>query len=162
MLRLFSTITIVCFALPSFAKPSVSLSLKMTVGADFIANSAVVKGYAKEVDGKFIAENISVPVATLDAGLSTRTKHMQDTYLEKDKYPEVKLIKAEGSKGQGTGIIEIHGVQKPISGTYKIEKGELEATFIVKIPEYNIAKVKYMGVGVKDDVKVVVRVPVKK
>ncbi len=144
------------------AKTEATLTFKMSPVGNFIATSTEVKGFAKMVGTKVIGEGISVPISGLDAGMSLRTKHMKKKYLEMAKYPEAKLIKAEGENGKGTGIIEIHGVQKPIQGEYKIEKEELVANFTVKISEHGIAKVKYLSVGVNDDVKVTVRVPLKK
>jgi hypothetical protein len=149
--------------LQSWAKPGINLSFKMTPRkGDFVATSEQIKGFAKVVGDKYVAEGVSVPVATLDAGMPLRTKHMIGKYLENTKYPEVKLIKAEGSHGQGTGLIEIHGVQKPIKGSFVIDKNELVATFSVKISEHGIAQVKYLGLGVHDDVSVVARIPIKK
>ncbi|MBL7671370.1 MAG: YceI family protein [Bdellovibrionaceae bacterium] len=147
----------------SWAKPEVVLSFKMTPSAgNFNATSTEVKGFAKMNGTKVIAEGISVPIKSLDAEREGRTKHMNEKYLEMAKYPEAKLIKAEGENGKGTGIIEIRGIQKPIQGTFKIEKDELVANFTVKISDFDIAKVNYLGLGVKDDVAIMVRVPVKK
>lgn len=148
---------------PCWAKPEVVLSMKMFPSAgNFNATSHEVKGFAKMSGTKVIADGISVPIKSLDAEREGRTKHMTEKYLEMEKYPEAKLIKAEGENGKGTGIIEIHGVQKPIQGTFKIEKDELVANFMVKISDFGIAKVNYVGMGVKDDVAVMVRVPIKK
>ncbi len=146
-----------------WAKPEVVLSLKMFPSmGNFNATSHEVKGFAKMSGTKVIADSISVPIKSLDAEVAGRTKHMNEKYLEMEKFPEAKLIKAEGENGKGTGIIEIHGVQKPIAGTFKIEKDELVANFVVKISDFGIAKVSYLGMGVKDDVPVMVRVPIKK
>lgn len=144
------------------AKPEATLTFKMSPMGSFIATTSEVKGFAKMVGTKVIGEGISVPISGLDAGMPVRTKHMKEKYLEMEKYPEAKLIKAEGENGKGTGIIEVHGVQKPIQGEYKIEKDELVAEFTVKINEHGIAKVNYLKLGVKDEVKVMVRVPLKK
>ncbi|MBK7961940.1 MAG: YceI family protein [Bdellovibrionales bacterium] len=163
----FLTLTLFNFILfgatASWAKPEVVLSLKMFPSAgNFNATSNEVKGFARMSGTKVIAEGISVPIKSLDAEREGRTKHMNEKYLEMGKYPEAKLIKAEGENGQGKGIIEIHGVQKPIQGTFKVEKDELVANFVVKISDFGIAKVNYLGMGVKDEVAVMVRVPIKK
>lgn len=141
------------------SNPEVTLKFKMAPMGNFIATTSQVNGTAKMIGAKVLAEGIRIPINSLDAGMSLRSKHMKEKYLEMEKFPEAKLIKAEGENGKGTGVIEIHGVQKPIQGEYKIENNELVADFTVKISDYGIAKVKYLSVGVNDEVKINIRVP---
>jgi hypothetical protein len=54
------------------------------------------------------------------------------------------------------------GCKNQFKAPLKIEKDELVANFVVKISDFGIAKVSYLGMGVKDDVAVMVRVPIKK
>lgn len=67
----------------------------------------------------------------------------------------------EGGAGKGKGVISIKGISKEISGTYKIEGQTLKANFKLSLQDFKIEKIKYLGVGVKDEVEVKVEVPVK-
>ncbi|MEN0059946.1 MAG: YceI family protein, partial [Bdellovibrio sp.] len=58
--------------------------------------------------------------------------------------------------------IRIKGIEKEIEGTYSIEKDVLNAQFKLKLADFKITGIKYMGVGVKDEVTVSVTVPIKK
>lgn len=144
----------------AWAKSELKMNFKMTPSAgNFETVSQNIQGSAK-VDGtKITAENIIVPISSLDAGMPLRTKHMKEKYLEMDKFPNAKLIKGEGVNGKGKGLIEIHGVQKEIEGTYKVEGSEVVANFNLKISDFKIEKVKYLGVGVDDEFKIEVRIP---
>jgi polyisoprenoid-binding protein YceI len=89
-----------------------------------------------------------------------RDKHTQK-HLQTDKFPEAVLVSATGKGGKGTGTIKIKGIEKPISGTYKIEGQVLKAQFKLALTDFDIKDINYMGVGVEDEVKLDVSVPVK-
>ena len=82
-------------------------------------------------------------------------------YFMKEKYPDVKLITAEGKSGEGKGSIEIKGIKKDIKGTYKVDGTNLIADFDLNIKDFKIENVRYMGVGVKDIVHVTAKIPIK-
>lgn len=162
IIRFIVLCSVTIFTSLACAKPEVVLKFKMFPGSDFNAKSSNVKGSAKLVGTKVIAENISVPISSLDTGMELRTKHMKEKYLEMNKFPEAKLIRGEGENGKGKGLFEIHGEKKEVAGDYKINGNELTADFTLKMSDFKIAKVKYLGIGVGDDVKVTVTVPITK
>ncbi|MFZ4404159.1 MAG: YceI family protein [Pseudobdellovibrionaceae bacterium] len=145
----------------SFAETGVSLKFKLSPVGDFTAKSKDVQGLAFEKGSEVYAENIIVPVKSLSTGIDLRDEHMKNKYLDIKKFPEVKLIKAKGSAGKGKALLEIKGIKKIVSGTYKVDNKELTAQFSLKLSDYKISGIKYLGVGVNDEIKIEVTVPVK-
>jgi len=141
---------------------SVNIDVKVTPKGDFVAKTSEVTGFATQSGDTFKAENIVVKVKNFKTGMPLRDKHMTEKYLEVEKHPEVVLISAAGQGGKGKGRIKVKGIEKDIEGTYKVEGNELTAEFPLKMSDFNITGVKYMGVGAHDDMKVHVTVPIKK
>ncbi|RYZ68942.1 MAG: YceI family protein, partial [Proteobacteria bacterium] len=108
-----------------------------------------------------MAQNIVVNLKSLKTGVELRDKHTLK-HLEVQKYPDAVLTMAKGKGGKGVGKIKIRGIEKPISGTYTVSGSELNAEFKLNLPDFKITGIKYMGVGVEDEVVLHVAVPVKK
>ena len=141
---------------------SAIVDISLTPAGSFKVKSTDVRGFAQQLAGDSVeAKNILVGLKNLQTGISLRDTHTK-RHLEVDKYPDAVLVAAKGKGGKGVGTIKIKGIQKKITGTYKIEGGKLIATFPLKLSEFNINDVKYMGVGVDDELKLVVTVPLKK
>ncbi len=82
-------------------------------------------------------------------------KHFNENYVESDKYPKATFagkfsnssaidLKQDGSYNvQVTGLLTIHGVEKPVSttGTLEVRKGSVlgNAVFIVAPEDYDIS-----------------------
>lgn len=133
--------------------------VKLSPSGNFAGKTSDVKGMAKKVGNKYTAENIVVNLKSVKTGLGLRDKHTQK-YLESEKYPTATLVKAEGENGKGTGVIRIRNIEKPIAGTFSVSGKELSAEFPIKLSDFKIEGIRYMGIGVKDDVVVKVKVPV--
>ncbi len=138
---------------------SASVDIKLSPAGGFVGKTEEVKGFVKKVGNKFIGENIIVNLKSLKTGMSLRDKHTQD-HLGTAQHPEAVLVKAEGENGKGKGVIRIRGIEKPIEGTFKVQGNQMSATFPLKLSEFKIENIRYMGVGVKDQVMVNVTVPV--
>lgn len=136
-----------------------TFDVKLSPTGNFTGKTSDVKGTAKKVGNKFTAENIIVNLKSVKTGMGLRDKHTQD-YLKTKEFPQAVLVKAEGENGKGTGVIKIKGIEKPIAGTYKVQGKDLLAEFPLKLSEFKIEGIRYMGVGVKDDIVVKVKVPV--
>jgi polyisoprenoid-binding protein YceI len=112
-------------------------------------------------------------LSSLDTGISMRTNHMKEKYLEVGKYPKAKLTLTEVSipaKDFGKdftesrvpfkGNLELHGVTKPVSGTAQIEQHgstvKVHAELPVKITDYKIPVPVFAGITVADDVSLVI------
>lgn len=136
-----------------------SVDVTLTPAGSFQAKTEKVTGTAyKTPDGGVAAENVIVALNTVTTGIELRDKHTR-RYLEADKYPTAKLIKATGKDGKGVATIEIKGIQKQYNGTYKVEGNTLKASFKVHLPDVKITGVKYMGIGVAEDVTVNIALP---
>ncbi|MES2963893.1 MAG: YceI family protein, partial [Bdellovibrionota bacterium] len=104
---------------------------------------------------------IEIPLDTLDTGIALRNEHMKTKHLETAKYPNAIVTDAKGKDGKGTANLEVHGVKKAISGTYKIDGKDLVVSFPVNVSDYQVGKIRYMGVGVKEEALVEARIPMK-
>lgn len=139
---------------------SVVVDVVLNPMGDFKAKSSAVKGEAVVKGDEVSAENIVVDLKTLKTGVELRDKHTQK-HLETEKFPEAILVSAKGKGGKGTGKIKIRGVEKDVSGVYKVDGKVLKAKFKLKLSDFGIEDINYMGVGVEDEVTLSVIVPVK-
>lgn len=145
--------------LTSIANAQVQVDVVLNPMGDFKAKASDVKGHAVMKGDEVSAENIVVPLKGLKTGIELRDKHTLK-YLEVDKYPEAILVSATGKGGKGKGIIKIRGVEKEVVGVYKVDGKKLKAKFKLKLSDFGINDVNYMGVGVEDEVTLQVLVPV--
>jgi polyisoprenoid-binding protein YceI len=140
--------------------PGVVVDITLNPMGDFKAKTNDIKGFAVKKGDEVTASNIVVNLKTLKTGVELRDKHTQK-HLGTDKFPEAVLISAQGKNGQGTGKIKIRGIEKDIKGTYQIQGNMLSAEFPVSLSDFGIEDINYMGVGVENDVKLHVLVPLK-
>ena len=151
---------IVTLALNAWSQEA-TVDIKLKPAGSFKGKSTEVKGFVTQKGDEVEAKDIVVGLKNITTGISLRDTHTRK-YLEVEKFPEAVLVSAKGKGGKGEGIIRIRGIEKPISGTYKIDGGKLMAEFPIKLSEFNISGIKYMGIGVDDNAKVNVTVPIKK
>lgn len=158
-----SFITLIAFLFPVFVNAAGAVvDVALTPAGDFKAKTQDIKGFAVLKGDTVTAENVIVNLKNLTTGLSLRDKHAREKYLEVHKYPEMTLVKAIGKGGKGRGRIKYRGVEKDVVGTYSIKGNEILAKFPMKLSDFNIKGIKYMGVGVDDEVTVNVELPVQK
>ena len=110
-------------------------------------------------------------LTSLDTGIEMRTHHMKEKYLETGKFHDAKLTITRMTLSQSlatehfnldsvpfAGKLSLHGVERPVSGTAKIEKNgknvSFTAQFGLKISDYRIAVPSFAGMTVADDVQV--------
>ncbi|MDR3606988.1 MAG: YceI family protein [Oligoflexia bacterium] len=123
-------------------------------------------------DGR-VGGSVTLDLSSLDTGISMRTNHMKEKYLEAGKFPQAKLaitelgIPATNVSKEFTqenasfkGNLTLHGVTKPVSGTLRIEhhakNAVVHAEFTVKISDYSIAIPVFAGITVADEVNIAV------
>ncbi len=139
-----------------------SVDVKLSPAGSFIGKTSRVAGHAYKTEGGGIAaENVTIDLRTLTTGVSLRDKHTKE-HLLVTKYPEAKLIQASGKNGKGKATIQVRGKTQEVNGTYKVAGETLTAEFLMHLPDLDIKDVRYMGVGVKDDVKVTIEIPIAK
>ena len=150
----------------------VSVKCPMTVGGSFDARTSALTGTLTASAGRPSAfeGSLALDLRTVDTGIDLRNDHLREKYLEVDKgagYDQAVLsdvvlqglnVDAPGGKGSFTGSLMLHGVKKPVTGPVEIRQAgtgwRVRASFPVNLPDYNIDKPRYLGVGVKDTVQV--------
>ncbi len=139
---------------------SASVDVALSPAGSFKGKTTDVKGFAIKKGAEVSAQNIIVNLKSLKTGIELRDHHTLKN-LETDKYPQAVLISATGKDGKGTGKIRIRGIEKNIAGTYKINGNELLADFKLKLSDFKITNISYMGAGVDNEVVLHVAIPVK-
>jgi len=153
------------------ADADVSVKCPMTVGGSFDTKTAALSGtITTSARPAAFDGTLAVDLRTLDTGISLRNEHLREKYLEVDKgagYDQAVLsdlvlqglnTDAPAGKGSFTGSLMLHGVKKTVTGPVEIRQAgtgwRVRASFPVNLPDYNIDKPRYLGVGVKDTVQV--------
>src|SRR5262245_28682966 len=97
-------------------KSSVRFLARIT-GGSFVTESSKVEGFIQIDDAgtKLVSAEISVPVQSLDSGLSMRNNHMQNKYLEAAKYPKI-IFTAKDS-----AVVLQSGAQNKLPGEFTIK-----------------------------------------
>jgi polyisoprenoid-binding protein YceI len=150
----------------------VRITCPMTVGGSFDVKTAALSGSVTSgaarsagLDGSLV-----VDLRTLDSGIGLRNEHLRGTYLEVDKGPgydkavlsdiDLKGVNPETPDGKGsfTGSLMLHGVKNTVTGPVEFRKSaaglQVKASFPVNLSDYHIAEPRYMGIGVKNTVRV--------
>lgn len=135
----------------------VEIQINLSPTGSFKAQASKIEGKAKKIDQSVEAKAIRISLNQLTTGIALRDEHMKNKYLQVDKYPYAILTQAKGNNGQGDGLLEIRGIKKPVSGSYQIKGQDVLAEFDVKLSDYDITGIRYMGVGVKDQIKIKVK-----
>lgn len=158
MTHLFAVVFFSFFA----SAQSVEVDVTLSPAGSFVARTSSVTGHAVLKGNAVAAQGIKVKLTDLKTGISLRDSHTKK-YLETEKYPETVLIKALGKNGKGKAKIKLRGKEKMVNGSYTLssDKKSLTASFPLILSEFDITGIKYMGVGVKDQVMVRVQIPVK-
>lgn len=150
-------LAVLLFSLNAWSQVTVDVVLNPM--GNFKAKTESISGQAVVNGTNVSAQNIKVDLRTLKTGIELRDKHTQK-HLQTDKFPEATLSIGKGINGKGIGRININGQEKEIKGTYKVVGKNLEAHFSLNLPDFKITDINYMGVGVEDEVKVHVVIPI--
>jgi hypothetical protein len=138
----------------------VTIDVGLSPAGSFQITSSKVKGNLSKTGGKIGGKNISVSVRSMKTGIELRDDHMQKR-LEPKKYKKIIIEQAIGAKGNGVAIINVKGIKKKIKFVYKEIGSLVKATFKLSLKDFKIKDLRYMGVGVEDEVKVTALVPLK-
>jgi hypothetical protein len=117
-----------------------------------------------------LSGDLSVDLRTLDTGIGLRNEHLRNEYLEVGRgegferavLSEIRLGDVDPDTFSGrtgfTASFLLHGARRTVSGRAEIHRDgssvRVEAAFPVTLADYGIAKPRYLGVGVKDEVEV--------
>jgi polyisoprenoid-binding protein YceI len=153
-------------------KGEVTVKCPLTVGGSFDARTSALTGALTSSAGRPTAfeGTLVVDLRTIDTGIDLRNEHLREKYLEVDKgagYDQAVLSEvtlqglntdAPAGKGSFSGSLMVHGVKKTVTGPVEIRQAgigwRVRASFPVNLPDHNIEKPRYLGVGVKDTVQV--------
>jgi polyisoprenoid-binding protein YceI len=150
------------FGIQAAASPGVVVDVVLNPVGDFKAKTNEVTGSAYQ-DGDVVrADLIKVKLTNLKTGMKLRDQHAREKYLHTDKYPEAILTRAIGKGGAGKAMLKIRDVEREVRGKYKVDGQFLKAEFPIKLSDYNITGIRYMGVGVEDEVRIQITVPLEK
>jgi polyisoprenoid-binding protein YceI len=169
----FAAVAIAAASAPwRIGQSEVSVKCPMTVGGSFDATTSALSGMltASASNPSALEGSVAVDLRSLDTGIALRNEHLREKYLEVDKgagYDQAVLadVVLQGlnpgtpaGKGSFTGVLTLHGVKKAVSGPVEVRQAgngwRVRASFPVNLPDYNIEKPRYLGVGVRDTVQV--------
>ena len=145
----------------------------LTVGGSFAATTTAVEGAVSVDTAGGLQGAIEVDLTTLDTGIGLRNTHLRDNYLEVDRGPDFAraVLSAITLDGEDPRTFEgetvfnamflVHGVEHPVSGVAELDRTlddvEVVARFQVSLADHAIQAPRYLGVGVRDQVRVEVR-----
>lgn len=122
-----------------------------------------IKGNGVEPQGEIILTgdqeargNISADLSEFRTGLSLRDKHLKEKYLEVHRYPraDLRLTGLDPSEKTFKGILDLHGVQKPVQGAFTREADRIQSRMTIKASDFGIAQPQFMGVSVADEIEI--------
>jgi hypothetical protein len=148
----------------------------LTVGGTIEARSLGVAGSLNVIPGgprgAAFAGNLRLDLSSIDTGISLRNQHLRETYLEVAKGPgfdvavlsDLVLPETDPARPHGkarfSAQLLLHGIKKAVSGTAEISTlvntARVEARFPLRLGDHSIPPPRYLGVGVKDEVQVLV------
>jgi polyisoprenoid-binding protein YceI len=144
----------------------------MTIGGSFEAKTTALSGsLARSTSGPHAFDGtLAVDLRTLETGIGLRDQHLRETYLEVDNGPafgvatlseiDVQGLDPDATSGKGSfaGSLTLHGLTRQVAGSVDIRQSRggrhVRAVFPVRLPDYHVRKPRYLGVGVKDTVRV--------
>jgi polyisoprenoid-binding protein YceI len=109
-----------------------------------------------------------IPLNSFETGMSVRNNHLKEKVFETSKFDKSKLTITKltlpaGKTGElkdlpFTGKLNLHGVDKDVSGTATVMVGDktlgFSAQFEVKLSDFQIPPPEFMGMTMQDVVKV--------
>mgnify|MGYP000185709291 CR=1 FL=1 len=120
-----------------------------------------VKGSVTKQGEFFISKALYSPVKKFKTGMDLRDDHTKKK-LQYKKFPKVSILKAKAKSGKGVALIQIRSVKKKVSFTYKVKNEKyIIANFALKLSDFKFEGINYMGVGVKNKIKITATVPIK-
>ena len=118
------------------------------------------------------AGNLQLDLSSIDTGIDLRNHHLRENYLDVAKgpgfdaavlsdlvLPDIDPVKP-GGKARFTAQLLLHGIRKPVSGMAEIRTlvntARVQARFPLRLSDHAIPPPRYLGVGVQNEIQVVV------
>ena len=153
----------------------VRVRCRLTVGGSFDAVTSRISGALRLEEGGAagLPGAVRVRLDSLDTGIGLRNRHLRETYLQVDRgegFREAVLIGVEladpfpsGARDHETGfagLLSLRGMERRVEGAARLVRGagrvRVEAEFPLSLAEYGIPPPRYLGVGVRDEVRITV------
>jgi polyisoprenoid-binding protein YceI len=145
----------------------VTVVCALTVGGTFEAKTTSISGeLASPHDKPGVIDGVlRVDLQSLETGIWLRDRHLRNNYLEVQRGPSyavallenIRVDKTDG-KGAFRALLTVHGQRKEIAGSVGRHRRagglHVEATFPLRVSDFEIAEPAYLGVGVKDEIQV--------
>lgn len=180
MSRLNQTIILFGFLFGSLAAQAVQIKASATQGDvqfEAVGKPSMLKIKGKgegavtalKLDQNKLNGEIEFKLETLNSGIGLRDEHMKEKYLHVPAFPKAvlsfkdftlpatwSLAKPTLTETPFTATLKLHGVEKPVQGTFVIENEKLksQAHFEIKLSDFGIDIPNYLGVKVADVVKI--------
>ena len=149
------------FALPALAeKKALDVTINLTPAGSFQVQADKVKGKIKKSGDLYMAKKLWVKARDLETGIELRDDHMRKR-IEADKHQNIIVSDVKAKGGKGIGKITIKGITKKIKFAYKVSGDKMLARFKLKLSDFKVKDLTYLGVGAKDDVLVQALVAIK-
>ena len=165
MRTLFAASFVVLLAAPALAGPGIAGKPKVVFHAEGSPGFLTFDGVTRELAVTESGGNLvfTVPMNTVETGISLRDQHMRETYVQTARFPDVVLTvpkgevqwPEEGGRSEGTvqATFEAHGVSLSVPVTYDIKSAKgtfkIKATFPFDTSAHGIAIPEYLGVTIK-------------
>lgn len=141
------------FLISFSALAEVKVDVQLSPAGSFEIVTGNINGKVQKTKEGYKAKKLSVSVNSFSTSMELRDKHTKEK-LNSSEYPRITVSDVIAANGKGKANIKIMKIKKPISFTYKESGNKLVATFELKLSDFNIKGINYMGIGVKDIVKV--------
>ena len=161
-MRLTPLFQLVLFLLISTAHAGeVTVNMNLFPVDSFTAKTKNIKGRFIKKGKSYVATDVKVDLSSLKTGIKLRDKHMKNKYLEVKKpgFRHAIVKDATASEGKLSGTIVIRGVTQKFTGKYEIDGAQFIGKFPLKISDFKIKEPRYMGVGVEDEIEVMISLP---
>lgn len=153
----------------------VRVRCRLTVGGSFDAITSQVSGrFGLEAAGAGVdAGRVTVALDSLDTGIELRNAHLRERYLEVGRAEEfrhavltgLELVEPlpaghDAQETEFSGLLSLHGVERRIEGRAELERRDdrlsVEAEFALSLAAFEIPPPRYLGVGVRDEIRITV------
>ena len=158
-MKVILALSLLVVSINSFAN-KVTLNVALSPAGSFQAVSSKAKGNITKQGDAFVADKISVSIESFRTGIDLRDEHTWK-HLNSTKHPRATLTDVKGQGGKANGILEVNGIKKPVTISYKVEGSDVHSKFLVKASEFGLSKAEYLGVGVNDLIEVEAILPYK-
>ena len=178
---LLPAVLLLAGAMPASADESWNLTsghvrvrCSLTVGGSFDATTSAISGSLRRTgsDAAY-AGALRVDLVPLDTGIELRNTHLRETYLEVargEQFRHAALTaialavplppEAIRHETSFSGRLSLHGFEMPIAGGAELSRRDgriqVQATFSLSLEAFDIQPPRYLGVGVRDEVGILV------